>query len=149
METEALLINKVVGFLNANGYIVWRQQTTGHFNRVQAITTMETLVFSLAKVLAADVKFDKTRVKKLVSEGLDKCWRKVPDSIRGISDIVGWNARTGKWVAVEIKIGSDHLSAEQKDWMQKCRDAGGEVFLVREFESFTSGFWRNRNAVSL
>lgn len=148
METEATLINKVVGFLNGNGYIVWRQQTTGHFNRVQAITSMETLVFSLAKVLAADAKFDKARVKKLVSDGLDKCWRKVPDSIRGISDIVGWNARTGRWVAVEIKIGSDQLSAEQKDWMQKCRAAGGEVYLVREFESFVAGFHRRQNAVS-
>jgi hypothetical protein len=44
---------------------------------------------------------------------------------RGISDVLGYHRKTGRFAAVEIKIGSDTLSDEQAAFLADVIAAGG------------------------
>lgn len=63
----------------------------------------------------------------------------------GCSDLLGFNIKTGVFVACEVKTVDDGLSDDQKDFLQKvknaggiaviaCEDAGGNVVLVDIYE---------------
>lgn len=51
---------------------------------------------------------------------------------RGISDIMGYCERTGKIVAVEVKVGRDTLSDEQTEYLVGIDKAGGFAFECRD-----------------
>lgn len=46
-------------------------------------------------------------------------------STKGISDVLGYHKRTGRMVAVEVKVGADKLSPEQVAFLAGVRAAGG------------------------
>ena len=138
-ETQNSLIGKVVAFLNANGYVAWRQENSGRFDAQAAADVLTKLVLALR----AMPNYDAKKIRAAVTGKLATCWRKIPDSARGVSDVIGWHIGTGRWIAVEVKIGTDALRLEQIDWLASLRRAGGAVYMVRDFDSFEAGFWRD------
>ena len=75
-----------------------------------------------------------------------RAWKATPGLMPGISDVVGFNCRTNKFVAIEIKLGSDDLRPEQRDFMAKVKAAGGEVYVVRDFPLFSHNFMARHRA---
>ncbi len=130
-ETE--MIGVVVSFLNARGYHVWRQQNTGQFDVELAIKRLLELIADHRGKLDADK----------LSACLRKCWRKVPSSVKGVADVIGWKLDTGSWIACEIKIGRDVIRDEQHEFLTGLKQAGGEVYVVRDFEQFVSSWERH------
>lgn len=67
------------------------------------------------------------------------CWRnnqvKVPgrrfNGEKGVSDLIGINA-SGQFVACEVKGGGDSLSDDQKAFLRRIKDAGGEALVACE-----------------
>lgn len=51
---------------------------------------------------------------------------------RGISDIIGYHEATGLFAVVEVKVGRDTLSDEQKAFLAGVRAAGGFAFECRD-----------------
>jgi hypothetical protein len=43
----------------------------------------------------------------------------------GVPDIIGFNKKDGRFIAVEIKVGRDKLSPEQKLFLEYVNKAGG------------------------
>jgi VRR-NUC domain len=52
-------------------------------------------------------------------------------STPGISDILGYQKKTGKILAIEIKSGKDVLSPAQVEFLDGIEKAGGYSFVVR------------------
>lgn len=58
----------------------------------------------------------------------------------GISDVLGYHRATGRFVAVEIKTGSDKLSPEQSSFLAEVRRAGGFACEGRELDQIRKEF---------
>lgn len=59
-------------------------------------------------------------------------YRRNPGSLTGKADIIGFHRVTGRFLAVEIKVGKDRLSKEQEAFLPTVRDAGGLAMVVRQ-----------------
>lgn len=140
VETQNSLINKVIGFLNVNGYFVWRQENYGRFDSLDAFERLVKIV----KALRDNPHISDEQMEAAIKMALAKSWRKVPDNLKGVADVIGWNLSTGGWIAIEIKIGTDQIRPEQDTFLRRLKHSGGEVYLVRHFDSFVDGFWRNK-----
>lgn len=55
-------------------------------------------------------------------------------STPGISDILGYHRKTGKILAVEIKIGKDKLSPYQEQFLSSVSKSGGYAFVIKSTE---------------
>jgi len=55
---------------------------------------------------------------------------------KGVPDIIGFNRKSGIFVGVEIKIGGDTLSPEQKQMQSEMISAGCVHIVAKDFESF-------------
>lgn len=44
---------------------------------------------------------------------------------KGVADIIGIQKKTGRFIAVEVKVGKDKLSAEQSRFLDSITRAGG------------------------
>ena len=55
-------------------------------------------------------------------------------STPGISDILGFHRKTGKFIAVEIKAGKDVLSPYQVNFLDQVHKSGGYSFVVRNLD---------------
>jgi hypothetical protein len=51
--------------------------------------------------------------------------------LRGVSDVIGFHATKGRFLAVEIKVGRDRLSPEQEQFLNAVNRAGGVGIIVR------------------
>ena len=60
-----------------------------------------------------------------------QAYRKNPGSLTGKSDVIGFHRVTGRFLAVEIKVGADRLSAEQESFLLEVRNAGGLALVVK------------------
>jgi hypothetical protein len=148
-KNEVDMIEGVVAFLNANGCKAWRSQNTGRFNQAAALAGLMKLFAQFVAVAltgnAGKIKI--ADVKAQVSKVLQQSWVKVPGGIKGVSDVVGYSKKTGKWIAVEIKIGADRLSEDQIKFMQDLKAAGGQVYLCRDLNEFMNTYYRTNQAV--
>lgn len=52
-------------------------------------------------------------------------------STPGISDIIGFHKKTGRFIACEIKAGKDTLSDEQIEFLKNVNESGGIGIVVR------------------
>lgn len=55
-------------------------------------------------------------------------------TMKGVSDILGYHRHTGVIVAVEIKTGADKLSVWQEAFLEAINKAGGIGLVVRKIE---------------
>lgn len=81
-------------------------------------------------------------VKVFTKLGYD-CWRQNNVAIhdrgqfrrfvgrKGVSDVIGFHATKGRFLAVEIKVGRDRLSPEQEKFLDAVNRAGGVGVVVR------------------
>ena len=51
--------------------------------------------------------------------------------LKGVSDVIGFHAETGRFLACEIKVGRDRLSPDQEQFLQSVNRAGGLGLVVR------------------
>jgi hypothetical protein len=57
---------------------------------------------------------------------------------KGFSDING--TFEGKALYIEVKIGLDRMSEDQKNFQKKIIETGGNYFIAKDFESFIEWF---------
>lgn len=62
-----------------------------------------------------------------------KCFR-ANSSTPGISDVIGFNRKTGQFIACEIKAGKDKLSKEQELFLGGVARSGGIALVIRKIE---------------
>ena len=142
-SNQNLLIAQVVKFLNGNGCFVWRQENNGRIDEESLVNRVTDLLHALAHV-----KYDKDKISPLVKKIVRESYRPVPSGIRGVCDVIGFELLTGRWVAVEIKCGADQLRDDQKVFIDCLRRAGGDVWVVRDINSFRQAFSRKFQPVS-
>jgi len=53
---------------------------------------------------------------------------------KGIPDIIG--IYKGRFISIEIKIGSDRQSEEQKEREEEIKEAGGQYWIAKDFDKF-------------
>ncbi len=139
---QNLTIAQVVKFLNTQGCMAWRQENNGRVDR-------EELVAQLLKLFDALARVNYTTEKKaqLFRDAIDKCYRPVPCSMKGVSDVIGFNLTTGHWISVEIKVGDDRMRPDQEEFASVVRRSGGaEYWLCREINSFKEGWLKKHQS---
>lgn len=65
-----------------------------------------------------------------VYDPVKKCFR-ANSSTPGISDVLGFNKKTGVIIACEIKAGKDKLSKEQEAFLLMVKESGGIALVIR------------------
>jgi hypothetical protein len=65
---------------------------------------------------------------------------------KGVSDVLA--CHQGRFIAVEVKIGKDHLSDEQAGFLASISHYGGLAFVAKDFESFKH-WWQTCNSSQL
>lgn len=130
--TEISVICQIITLMNNHGYCVWRHSNTGGFNSLFVQVTIEKLFPAVATGCLTQKQYSES-VRTTIKRG----WRKTPGQLVGIPDIVGFNLLTGKFVAVELKIGLDTLSQEQRQFNEKAKNAGSETYIVKDFPVFS------------
>ena len=71
-----------------------------------------------------------------VYDTIKQVHRKVHGQAKGVPDIVGFNLTTGQYLCIEIKIGSDKLSEEQKYHLDTAKKSGAYVMVASSFDDF-------------
>lgn len=51
--------------------------------------------------------------------------------LKGVSDVIGFEKGTGRFLACEIKVGRDFLSEDQKQFLSAVVRAGGVGLVIR------------------
>lgn len=135
---QNLLIAQVVKFLNEHGYVAFRCENNGRIDKAALIAQLQKLFYALSRV-----NYDTAKKAELFGDAIDKCYRPVPSSMKGVSDVVGFHATRGTWISVEIKVGNDRLRPEQEDFSEKVRHTEqAEYWLCRDIDSFKQGWFR-------
>lgn len=135
------VIAQVVNFLNEVGYLAWRQENNGRFDKREAVSRIVELIAALKRVNYTD-----EQIKKLVGKIMDECYRPVPSSRKGVPDVIGFHLVTGIWISVEVKIGNDVMRPDQEDFRTYARKSKAEWWLCREIESFKAGWYRKHQS---
>lgn len=55
---------------------------------------------------------------------------------KGVPDIIGYELKTGRFIAVEVKIGKDKLSAEQLEFLKVAHENNCFAIVANTFEQF-------------
>lgn len=133
---QNLLIAQVVKFLGGQGCLVWRQENNGRIDEQALVSHLLKLFDALSRV-----KYTSEQKAKLFQDAIRKAYRGVPCSLKGVSDVIGFNLQTGHWISVEIKLGNDKMRPEQEDFAAIVRSSGAaEFWLCREINSFKAGW---------
>ena len=78
-----------------------------------------------------------------VYDPIKKVFRK-NSSTPGISDIIGYNIKTGKFLACEIKVGKDKCSQHQTEFLNGVQQSGGYSCVISHIDeliSYIKKFW--------
>lgn len=134
------LIGKICDYMNTRGFFVWHQANHGRFDAEHAEDRLLELVLTLRKVQVSEAQ-----IRKAVKAALAESWRKVPHTIKGVGDIIGLH-RSGTFVTVEVKIGSDRLSDDQTQWLARVQGFKGRAVVVSTFQEFKALFERKHGS---
>lgn len=66
--------------------------------------------------------------------------KKGKSEMQGVSDIIGYCKKTGKFMAIEVKIGKDTLSVEQRMFLEDVNKAGGIGLVVKSTDDFLAQY---------
>lgn len=139
---QNLVIAQVVNFLNTQGCLAWRQENNGRIDE-------KGLVAQLLKLFDALARVDYTAEKKaeLFTAAIRRCYRPVPSSMKGVSDVIGFSLHTGAWISVEVKVGNDVMRPDQENFARIVRASGSaEYWLCREINSFKEGWLKKHQS---
>lgn len=135
------MIAEALQFLNSNGFFAWRHYATGHFNANIAGGAVLSKVTAMRTVIATTRR---DTLQSIIASCLRSGWQKVAGTITGVPDILGFDLKTGRMIAIEIKTGSDTLSADQRAFLSRLRDAGGFALVVHNVEALRVAVARHR-----
>lgn len=130
------LIGKICDYMNTRGFFVWHQANHGRFDAEHAADRLLALVKQLRAWDAPE-----SQVRAAIAAALAESWRKVPHTIKGVGDIIGLH-RSGTFVTIEVKIGSDRLSDDQSAWLARVQAFKGRAVVVSTFQEFKALFER-------
>lgn len=138
---QNILIGQVVKFLNSleGGCLVWRHENGGRADEKAIVDGCSRLLSALAHV-----NYDHDKVRELVSAIVRKSFRPIPNTLKGVPDVIGYRLDTGQMVVVECKVGADELRPEQDHFLKSARFSGVSTWLCRDIESFKEGWLRSR-----
>ena len=139
---QNILIAQAVKFLNSpqGGCLVWRHENGGRIDEGRVVEKCSELLVALAHV-----NYDKNKVAGLVRDIVRKSFRPIPNTLKGVPDIVGYELATGRMVVVECKVGADQLRPEQDHFLKAARFSGVSTWLCRDIDSFKEGWLRARS----
>ena len=80
-----------------------------------------------------------------VYDAKNQTYRKLHGQAKGTSDIIGMQKGTGKFIAIEIKIGADKVSPEQHGFLNDVSQGGGIAMIAHSFDDFLKR-WEYRKA---
>lgn len=120
------LTKSILTFLMCNGWEAWRNNVMGVFDSNQA-----------AKAIVAQ----KPNSHKAAQGILKKCYRKSHER-KGVSDVIGFNKKTGQFIAVEVKIGKDDLSIEQTFFLNCVSRSGGVSIVAKTYDQFVIDYYK-------
>lgn len=109
------LTKHILLYLQSKGFCVWRQNTTGIFDSREAAKRLLEYLQTPA---------GKRPTQKELLNILEGNYRK-NQGLNGVSDIIGFHKKTGRFIAVEVKAGRDKLSFAQKIFLESVRRGGG------------------------
>lgn len=132
---QARVIAQVVTLLNNHGYFVWRQENNGRIDSAFLVKRLLQLYKALDKCNYTDEQIA-SHIKRIVNDS----YRPVPCGITGPPDVIGFCLLTGRWIGVEVKVGDDVWRDDQKAFAERLKDAGGEFWLCRDFNTFSPAF---------
>jgi len=133
---QNLVIAQVVKFLNGQGCLTWRQENNGRIDENALVENLLKLFDALSQV-----NYSSEKKAQLFRDAIRKAYRGVPCSLKGVSDVIGFNLQTGHWISVEVKIGEDKMRPDQEDFARIVRASGAaEYWLCREINSFKAGW---------
>lgn len=135
------LIGKICDYMNTRGFFVWHQANHGRFDAEYALGRLVDLVVKLRAI----PNYPNDKVEDAIKAILAKSWRREPHTIKGVGDIIGLH-RSGTFVTVEVKIGSDRLSDDQTQWLARVRDFKGRAVVVSTFQEFKALFERKHGS---
>jgi hypothetical protein len=69
-------------------------------------------------------------------------FRKNPNHLLGVPDIIGYCKSTGKFICVEVKKGKDRLSDEQALFLKEASMAGCIAMVAKSYDDFVTKFNR-------
>lgn len=73
-------------------------------------------------------------------------FRKLQYQQRGVSDIIGYRKSDAKFIAIEVKIGTDRLSEEQEGFLIGLKESTGISMVANSFEDFLKRWeYRKKN----
>ena len=77
-------------------------------------------------------KYDLVLLRNNVGSLQNKTGRWVQFGLcKGSSDLIGWHKLTGKFVAIEVKRPGQKLREDQKDFIDRVKEAGGIAGVAR------------------
>lgn len=122
------LTKAILDFLSVNGFEVFRANVTGIFDATKAAREIINLIKGVLKTRRLP---NNKEVRALLS----RCYRKTHER-KGVSDIMGFEKKTGRFVAIEVKFGKDKLSIHQIDFLQRVSKNGGIAIVAKTFDQF-------------
>lgn len=140
-SAQFTLIGQIVDFLNTRGYFVWHQPNSGRFDMEHATERLMLLVATLRNMPSVS----RAQVEKSIRNALSESWRKVPHATKGVADIIGLH-RSGIFVAIEVKIGSDRESDDQRRWRTQVQALKGRAVVVGDLAEFKRMFTHKKPA---
>lgn len=127
-QSANALTKTVLNYLNMQGFRAWRQNTVGILDPTE-------LVKKLGAMFASCVAKRRIPTKKELQALIRSCYRK-NNGLNGTSDIQGYQKKTGRFIAVEVKAGSDTLKPHQAAFLQEVKRNGGIAIVARDFDGF-------------
>ena len=67
-------------------------------------------------------------------------YRKNPNNLKGVPDVIGFHKDTARFIGVEVKVGKDTISGPQRAFLQELTDSGGIAIVARNFDDFKKEF---------
>ena len=120
------LTKAIVQWLNWNGFVAWRNNTMGVFDG--KATAKRIIDFIKACIQTKRIPGIAEVMRLFV-------YRKSHEK-KGASDVIGYEKRTGRFLAVEVKYGKDTLKPEQVYFLDDIRKNNGIAIVARDMETF-------------
>ena len=138
---EDALIAKILQVLTTRSVFAWRQSNAGKLHTPTAAKNIADVITDAAIRNPTALK-NNDLVTALIQTALHKSWRKVAGVRRGIPDIEGFCLATGRAIFVEVKIGNDKLSDDQKSFLNTAQESGCICIVAKNIQGFLNDFER-------
>ena len=117
--------DSIVKYLRLNGHTVNRTNNHATFDIKRAAGVVSVMI-GARQVLP---------IGGIIAR-LRKCYNKGTATKGAVLDITGFTKKEGRYLAIEVKVGKDSLSKEQKETITAINNNGGIGLVVTSFDDF-------------